>query len=82
MTYFITAKQIVEYEAESERPISQKERITNGKRTKYPLFFENRNTQSTGKRSALNPGERACNKPNDIVLALNMRNFLLFAGRF
>ena len=24
MTYFITAKQIVEYKAESERPISQK----------------------------------------------------------
>ena len=44
MTYLITAKQIVEYEAESERPISQKETTTNGKRTKYPLFFGNRNT--------------------------------------
>ena len=44
MTYFITAKQIVEYKAESERPISQKETTTNGKRTKYPLFFGNRNT--------------------------------------
>ena len=44
MTYLITAKQIVEYEAESERPISQKETTTNGKRTKYPLFFGNRST--------------------------------------
>ena len=41
MTYFITAKQIVEYEAESERP---KETTTNGKRTKYPVCFGNRNT--------------------------------------
>ena len=32
MTYFITTKQIVEYEAELERPISQKERTTNGKK--------------------------------------------------
>ena len=39
MTYFITTKQIVEYEAESERPISKKETTTNGKRTKYLQFF-------------------------------------------
>ena len=44
MTYFITAKQIVEYEAESERPTSKTETTTNGKRTKYLLFFWNRNT--------------------------------------
>ena len=44
MTYFVTAKQIVEYEAESERPKSKKETTTNGKRTKYLLFFGNRNT--------------------------------------
>ena len=44
MTYFITAKQIVENETESERPTSKKETTTNGKRTKYLLFFENRNT--------------------------------------
>ena len=44
MTYFITAKQIVEYKAESERPTSKKETNTNGKRTKYLLFFGNRNT--------------------------------------
>ena len=44
MTYFITTKQIVEYEAESERPISKKETTTNGKRTKYLQFFRNRNT--------------------------------------
>ena len=44
MTYFITAKQIVEYEAESQRPTSKKETTTNGKRTKYLLFFGNRNT--------------------------------------
>ena len=44
MTYFITAKQIVEYETESERPTSKKKTTTNGKRTKYLLFFENRNT--------------------------------------
>ena len=31
MTRFITANQIVEYEAESERPTSKKERTTNGK---------------------------------------------------
>lgn len=44
MTYFITAKRIVEYEAESERLKSKREATTNGKRTKYPVFFENRNT--------------------------------------
>ena len=44
MTYFITAKQIIEYEAQSERPTSKKETTTNGKRTKYLLFFGNRNT--------------------------------------
>ena len=44
MTYFITAEQIVEYEAESKRPTSKKETTTNGKRTKYLLFFGNRNT--------------------------------------
>ena len=47
MTYFITAKQIVEYEAESQRPTSKKETTTNGKRTKYLLFFGNRNTLNT-----------------------------------
>ena len=46
------------------------------------LYFLKTEIHSTGKRSALNPGERACNKPNDIVLVLNMPNFLLFAGRF
>ena len=40
----ITAKQIVDYEAESERPTSKKETTRNGKRTKYLLFFGNRNT--------------------------------------
>ena len=44
MTYFITAKQIVEYEAELEKPTSQKERTTNEKKNKYPVFFGNRNT--------------------------------------
>ena len=45
MTYFITANQIVEYEAESERPTSKKERTTNEKKkNKYPVFFGNRNT--------------------------------------
>ena len=39
MTYFLTAKQIVEYESESERPTRKKETTTNGKRTKYPVFF-------------------------------------------
>ena len=47
MTYFITAKQIVEYEAESQRPTSKKETTTNGKRTKYLLFFGNWNTLNT-----------------------------------
>ena len=44
MTYFITAKQIVEYEAEYTKSTSKKETTTNGKRTKYLLFFGNRNT--------------------------------------
>ena len=44
MTCFITANQIVEYEAELERPTSKKETYTNDKRTKYFLFFGNRNT--------------------------------------
>ena len=42
MTYFITAKQIVDYEAESQISTSKKETTTNGKRTKYPVFFGNR----------------------------------------
>ena len=46
MTYFITAKQISEYEAESERPTRKKETTKNGKRTKYPVFFGNRNTRN------------------------------------
>ena len=41
MAYLITPKQIVENEAESERPTSKKETTTNGKRTKYPVFFGN-----------------------------------------
>ena len=45
-TYFITAKQIVENKAESKRPTSKKETTTNGKRTKYPLFFGNRKTRN------------------------------------
>ena len=61
MTYFITAKQIVDYEAESEISTSKKETTTNGKRTKYPVFFETE-IHSTGKRNTLNSGERACNK--------------------
>ena len=44
MTYFTTAKQIVDYEAESQISTSKKETTTNGKRTKYLLFFGNRNT--------------------------------------
>ena len=44
MTCFITANQIVEYEAELERPTSKMETYTNDKRTKYFLFFGNRNT--------------------------------------
>ena len=44
MTYFITVKQIVEIKAESERPTSKRETTTNGERTKYFLFFGNRNT--------------------------------------
>ena len=39
MTYFITAKEIVEYEAESEKPASKKERITNGKKKQVPCIF-------------------------------------------
>ena len=45
MTYFITAKQIVEYEGELERPTSQKERTTNEKKKKQvSCIFGNRNT--------------------------------------
>ena len=46
MTYFIAAKQIVEYEAESQRLKRKTETTTNGKRTKYLLFFGNRNTRN------------------------------------
>ena len=46
MTHFITAKQIVENKAESERLTSKKETTTNGKRTKYLLFFGNRKTRN------------------------------------
>ena len=45
MTYFITAKQIVENEAESERPTSKKKTTTNGKRTKYLFFWKPKYTQ-------------------------------------
>ena len=44
MNYFTTAKQIVDYEAESQISTSKKETTTNGKRTKYPVFFGNWNT--------------------------------------
>ena len=44
MTYSITPKQIIEYEAYSERRTCKPETTTNGKRTKYLLFFGNRNT--------------------------------------
>ena len=60
MTYFITAKQIVEYEAESEWPTSKKERTTNGK--KSTLYFLETEIHSTRKRRTLNSGERACNQ--------------------
>ena len=40
----ITAKQIVDCEAESQISTSKKETTTNGIRTKYPVFFGNRNT--------------------------------------
>ena len=39
MTYFITAKQIVEYEGELERPTSQKERTTNEKKKKTSILY-------------------------------------------
>ena len=39
MAYFITAKQIVEYEAESERPTRKKETSTNGKNKQVPCIF-------------------------------------------
>ena len=49
MTYFITAKQIVEYEAELERPTSQKERTTNEKKKKKKqvscIFWKPKYTQ-------------------------------------
>ena len=53
----ITAKQIVDYEAESERPTSKKETTRNGKRTKYLLFFGNRNTLNW--KTKHNSGENA-----------------------
>ena len=40
----ITAKQIVDYEAESQISTSKKETTTNGIKTKCPVFFGNRNT--------------------------------------
>ena len=45
MTFLIATKQIVEYEAESQRLKSETETTTNGIRTKY-LFFGNRNTRN------------------------------------
>ena len=61
MTYFITAKQIVEYEAELERPTSQKERTTNEKKkNKYPVFLETE-IHSTRKRRTLNSSGRPYN---------------------
>ena len=60
MTYFITAKQIIEYEAESERPSSRKERTTNEKKKKKTstLCFLETEIHSTRKRRTLNAGER------------------------
>ena len=40
----ITAKQIVDYEPESQISTSKKETTTNGIKTKCPVFFGNRNT--------------------------------------
>ena len=65
MTYFITAKQIVEYETESEWPTSKKERTTNGKK-KVPCILETE-IHSTRKRRTLSAGERVCNKPNGSI---------------
>ena len=62
MAYFITAKQIVEYEAESERPTSKKERTKNGKNKQVPCIFLETEIHSTRKRRTLNSGERACNQ--------------------
>ena len=67
MAYFITAKQIVEYEAESERPTSKKERTKNGKNKQVPCIFLETEIHSTRKRRTLNAGERVCNKPNGSV---------------
>ena len=67
MTYFITAKQIVEYEAESERPTSKKERTTNGKKKTSTLYSLEIEIHSTRKRRTLNACERVCNKPNGSV---------------
>ena len=44
MMCFTRAKQIVGNEAYSERRTSKKETTTNGKRTKYLVFFGNQNT--------------------------------------
>ena len=67
MAFFITAKQIVEYEAESERPTSKKERATNGKKQTSTLYFLETEIHSTRKRRTLNADERVCNKPNGSV---------------
>ena len=67
MMYFITAKQIVEYEAESERPTSKKERTKDGKNKQVPCIFLETEIHSTRKRRTLNAGERVCNKPNGSV---------------
>ena len=67
MTYFITAKQIVEYEAESERPTSKKERTKNGKNKQVPCILLETEIHSTRKRRTLNAGERVCNKPNGSI---------------
>ena len=65
MAYFITAKQIVEYEAESERPTSKKERTKNGKNKQVPCILLETEIHST---RTLNAGERVCNKPNGSVI--------------
>ena len=56
MTYFIATKQIIEYEAESQRLKSKTET------TKYLFYFLETEIHATGKRNTLNSGERACNK--------------------
>ena len=61
MTYFITAKQIVEIKAESEKPTSKRETTTNGKKKTSIFYFLETEIHSTGKRSNLNSSEKACN---------------------